>query len=139
MKAFAIGSMTLAALVSFSTLVVAEEEDMGDRISKKIEKSVEEAIDRKMQMNAFCDENPDDAKCVARAKAESERQKQQARDGLELLQDPALKGMVDKELAAEERKKLLENIKEMCEEPSSEVCKIAKQDYEDWKAAQQAR
>src|SRR6185503_6547184 len=139
--------LTLLAVVCLAHPVFAVEDEQSvlkDNAATKIQNAINHRIDKALELSEYCADHPSEAKCVQREKAEHDRNMRelgQANEALEQIdKSPALKGLIERNMASEkdagasERREFLNNIKEMCKEPTSEACKTAKQDYADWKA-----
>jgi len=115
------------------------------KFRRKNSKAVEGRIDKAMEQSAYCADHPEEAKCVARAKAKKERRKEQLKEHIqdykEAMKDPETRAIVEKEIQKDEarkekmmkdsmkpaeRRELLSNIDKFCKDPNTESCKMAK-------------
>ena len=134
--------------------------DLGTAVEKTVEDALSsaaegiaagnEAMRLEAELDKLCIENPKHEKCVARREVEREEERRDMEQGMEAmekaLQNPTLGPAIRESMGLSptagasssmaERKEYLSLIQEMCADPSSEACKLAKQDYEDWKAKQ---
>lgn len=135
----------LLFLVCFVVTARAEELDSGGTTvqinrapATEITGSISDLVSSATELAEFCMSNPYDPKCVGRREAK----KAKIRDTVELykegLRDPEVREWLlkemDREANNEMRKEHLKTIKKMCDDSRSEACRIAKEDYAEFKA-----